>query len=131
MVVFVYNVCTDFPAELASVVASCAQSAGSVPILVALTHIDQVRREVIGTWAMHFCVPAASSHGCHIRTGTGLTPCHIRTGTGLTPCHIRTGTGQGGNDRYDRVVFACPASAAANVLESKSRLEATLLRAIR
>ena len=59
------------------------------------------------------------------------TPSNIRTGTGLTPCHIRTGTGQGGNDRYDRVVFACPASAAANVLEGKSRLEATLLRAIR
>ena len=56
---------------------------------------------------------------------------HPHRGTGLTPCHIRTGTGQGGNDRYDRVVFACPASAAANVLESKSRLEATLLRAIR
>ena len=104
MVVFVYNVCTDFPAELASVVASCAQSAGSIPILVALTHIDQVRGEVIGTWAMHFCVPAASSHGCHIRTGTGLTPCHIRTGTGLTPatsapglgypCHIHNGAGR-------------------------------------
>ena len=85
VVVFVYNVCTDFPAELASVVASCAQSAGSVPILVALTHIDQVRREVIGTWAMHFCVPAASSRRCHIRTGPGLFPGTAAPGLGLTP----------------------------------------------
>jgi hypothetical protein len=93
VVVFVYNVCTDFPAELASVVASCAQSAGSVPILVALTHIDQVRRQVIGTWAMHLCVPAASAHGCHIRTGTGAHPCHIRTGTGLIPGTAAPGLG--------------------------------------
>jgi len=64
-------------------------------------------------------------------------PCEVRTSTRVM--HIEYDgerhllqDDQGGDDQYDRIVFACPASAVANMQgESQNWLESVLLRAIR